>query len=443
VTLDSTFGEYLERPPPKAEPAEPPRAAATKPPAVRSLRLTAASAIAIQPVRWLWEGRIALGSLALLGGREGIGKSTAAYTLIADVTRGRLIGAHLGQPRAVLVAATEDSWAYTIVPRLLAADADLDLVYRVEVDTSEGVETGLSLPRDLHALEASVREVQAALILLDPLMSRLDSTLDTHKDSEVRLALEPVVSIADRTGAAVLGLIHVNKSNSGDPLSLLMGSRAFAAVARAVLFVMLDPDDESVRLLGQPKNNLGSIDLPTMTFRIESHQVAETEKGPIITGRLRWLDERAGSIRDAIEAASETLEARSATSEAADWLRDHLTSQGGTDDSASIKTAGGKAGHSLSALKRARQRIRVTSEAKGFPRRTFWSLSESLIGFIPGESGLTELTEPTGPTGGSVSPIGSVGPVGTPPTRGCADCGQQLLLDRPGRERCARCERAA
>jgi hypothetical protein len=40
----------------------------------------------MRPVHWLWDGRIPLGSLSLLGGREGIGKSTVAYTLAADIT---------------------------------------------------------------------------------------------------------------------------------------------------------------------------------------------------------------------------------------------------------------------------------------------------------------------------------------------------------------------
>jgi len=63
------------------------------------------------------------------------------------------------------------------------------------------------------------------------------------------------------SGAAVVGLIHVNKSVSTDALNTIMASRAFAAVARWVLFVMIDPDDESTRLLGLPKNNLGRTDL--------------------------------------------------------------------------------------------------------------------------------------------------------------------------------------
>ena len=130
------------------------------------------------------------------------------------------------------MCATEDSWEHTITPRLMAADADLELVYRVDVVTSDGAPGGLTLPADTVTMEAQLREVGAVLLLLDPLMSRLEAALDTHKDSEVRQALEPLTALADRSGVAVLGLIHVNKSRTNDPLSSLMGSRAFAAVSR-------------------------------------------------------------------------------------------------------------------------------------------------------------------------------------------------------------------
>lgn len=351
---------------------EPPAA-----PLLREVRLTPASSITVRPVHWLWKDRIALGTLALLGGREGIGKSMVGYTLAADVTCGRLPGERQNQPKSVIVAATEDSWEHTIVPRLIAAGADLDRVFRVDVTTLEGVHTGLSLPRDLAQLRDAVQQVDAALILLDPLMSRLDTKLDSHKDAEVRVALEPLVKLADDTGVAVLGLIHVNKTASTDPLTMLMASRAFAAVARAVLFMMLDPDDETIHLLGEPKNNLGRIDLPTLTFAIDSVHVADTDEGPVWTGRVNWLGEREQTIREALEASGETAETRSATSEATDWLQDHLTSQGGTDESVSIKVAGRRAGHSERTLKRAMQRLKVTVSSEGFPRKTYWTLRDT------------------------------------------------------------------
>src|SRR5206468_2558200 len=126
------------------------------------------------------------------------------------------------------------------------------------------------------------------LLLLDPLISRLDGALDTHKDAEVRQALEPLVAFADRSGCAVLGLIHVTKARTDDPLNSIMGSRAFAAVARAVLYVVADSGDPDLRLLGTPKNNLGRANGPSLRFRIEGVTVAHTADGPVTASRLHW-----------------------------------------------------------------------------------------------------------------------------------------------------------
>ena len=338
----------------------------------RTITLTAASTIRVRPVRWLWEGRLALGTLALLGGREGVGKSTSAYQLTADITAGRLPGVHHGQPKAVIVAATEDSWEHTIVPRLIAAAADLERVYRIDVTTGAGYTGSLTLPADLGALRHQIAEVDAAMLLLDPLMSRLDAKLDTHKDAEVRQALEPLVALADRSGVTVVGLIHVNKSISSDPLTMLMASRAFAAVARAVLFVTVDPDNETVRILGQPKNNLGRVDLPSLTFTIESAKVADTDEGPVWTGRLRWGDSDSRSIGEVLRSAAESADARSATDDAAGWLADYLQIHE-IVSSQTIKADGKEAGHGVDALKRGRQRIGAGAISHGFPRRTYWS----------------------------------------------------------------------
>jgi hypothetical protein len=54
----------------------------------RSVILRKASSIKPARVRWLWADRLAVGSLALLAGREGFGKSILAYWLVAVITRG-------------------------------------------------------------------------------------------------------------------------------------------------------------------------------------------------------------------------------------------------------------------------------------------------------------------------------------------------------------------
>ena len=230
----------------------------------RVLQLTSADTIRPKRVRWLWAERLPLGALALLAGRKGSGKSTFAYDLAARITRGELPGEYLGQPRGVLVCATEDSWEETIVPRLIAADADLARVYRVQIiNDGDLYALGLSLPRDIAKTEQAALSVGAAMLLLDPLMSRVEKAFDTHRDGEVRQVLEPVAALAQCCGLAVVGIIHFNKSTTTDILDRIMASKAFAAVARSVQAVVSDPDDETGqrRLFGTPKSNLGRADL--------------------------------------------------------------------------------------------------------------------------------------------------------------------------------------
>ena len=82
-----------------------------------------------------------------------VGESILAYWLVALIT-GAYCGEHYGQPKAVLVAAAEDSWEHTIVPRLMAAGADLDLVYRIEVITNVNVHSEITMPTTCTILKS-------------------------------------------------------------------------------------------------------------------------------------------------------------------------------------------------------------------------------------------------------------------------------------------------
>jgi AAA domain len=365
----------------------------------RVLDLTPASAIKVKPVHWLWDNRIPLGELTLLAGREGIAKSTIAYTLAAWITTGIMKGKYIGQPRSVIVAATEDSWEHTIVPRLMAAGANLDLVYRVDV-SEDGMDGFLTLPSDIGALHQIVKQVGAALVLLDPLMSRLSAHLDSHKDAEVRVALEPLTAFAKAAGAAVLGIIHVNKSTNSDPLTVIMGSRAFAAVSRSVLFAVKSPEDDGTFLFGQVKNNLGPKDVRTYRYRVVQDLVAETDEGLVLTGKINWLGKSDRSVEDVAAALAEGgMEGLSSVDEAAGWLEDYLTSEGGSKASRILKDVGAKAGHNERNLKRAASKLKVKFTSEDFPRTTFWTLPTKLQVPASGASALESvLTVPTGPT---------------------------------------------
>ena len=403
--------------------------------AKRQVHITPASNIRPRPVRWVWDGRVPVGALTLLGGREGLGKSIISCTHVADITRGRVPGVYAGTPRAVIIAATEDSWAHTVVPRLMAADADLTMVYRVDVETAGGGDVALSLPTDLPELERLIVNVKAVTLVLDPLLSRLDAVLDSHKDAEVRLALEPLVSMAERTACSILGLIHVNKSTTSDPLTMLMASRAFAAVARSVLFVMATPTTNPSVCSGNRRTISDATTSRRCRSRFDGVVVAETEDGPVLTGKLAWTGETDRSIQDALQQAHETAGLnRTTVGEAADWLKDFLASKDGSADSALVKKEAGKAGHSLPALQRARLKLKIATVSVGFPRRTNWVLQSFQC---PGETATTETTETTvaNPPSQSLQSLQSLQTPRARATTGCCEGGDLQV-------RCKLCRRS-
>lgn len=349
-------------------------------PAGRYITDMCAADIVPRRTEWTWTGRIPTGSLALIAGPEGTGKTTAGYWLAAQISRGLLPGIHHGTPKTVLIAATEDSWENTIVPRLIAAGADLHLIRRIEVTTGLGVAAALTLPRDIAELERVAAHHRAGLLLLDPLMSRLDSGLDSHRDGETRQALEPVAAVAGRTGMAVVGLIHFNKSGSPDLLGNVMASKAFTAVARSVSMVIRDPNDDTsrTRIFATPKNNLGRDDLPLMPFTIEGYRFPAPDGGEDIeTSRIVWQAERPGDLAELLASSRDTTTDRSVIGEAAEWLRDHLESQGGEDDRASILQAAKRQHYTEKQIDRAaRGRLGVIRRRQGFPSMSIWSLPE-------------------------------------------------------------------
>lgn len=339
----------------------------------RRVLLTAASSIKPRPVRWVWDDRVPAGAITLIPGREGIGKSLTLVWLTACITRGTLPGIHYGTPRPVIYAATEDSWAHTVVPRLIAAGADLDMVYRVDVRTETDQIAPLTLPHDTDALAETIQEMGVAMLALDPLMSVLSAGIDTHRDRELRTALDPLTALADRTGCAVVGLAHFNKGGGNDALNLITGSRAFSAVARAVISIARDPDDEEGGcVLSQSKNNLGRLDLPSLRYVIQSAEVA-TDEGPAHVGRLVFTGETDRSVTDII---SDSGEDRAEKKDAKQFLMEALAA-GPVRSKVIAQDAREGLGISERTLKRARQELGVKAEqmATGPNGKNEWWLS--------------------------------------------------------------------
>ncbi len=361
--------------PTQADPAPTPAAATD-----RRVILTKASQIKPRPVLWAWEDRMPAGHISLIPGREGIGKSLFVIWQIAQITRGTLPGIYYGTPRPVFYCATEDSWQHTIVPRLIAARADLDLVYRIDVESIEAstgtsVLVELTMPRDCDVVGAEIKRLGIAMMALDPLISVIDRRVDTYNDRDMRTVLEPLGRLADETGATIVGLAHFNKSADADPLNLIIGSRAFTAFVRSIIAIARDPDDENGGcVVSQVKNNLGRLDLPNLTYVIQSATI-ETDEGPCKVGRLQFTGESQRSVRDILaETAVASALDRTERAECIEWLRQTLAN--GPQLSRDIETEAQAHGYSRTTLKRARKQLGVKPEqlATGKGGRTEWWL---------------------------------------------------------------------
>lgn len=334
-----------------------------------------------QAVRWLMDELIPMGELTVMAGRQGIGKSTLAYELAASVTRGTLTGVFEGSPRAVLIVATEDSVTHTIVPRLQAAHADLRLVRAVTIERADGTESVLNLTQDIDGLAQAVDTYDVALILIDPLMSRM-SGKDTHKDAEVREALEPLVKLAHDHDSAALALVHVNKSASLDPLNLVMGSVAFTAVPRSVLFVSIDPSDESTRLLGHVKSNLGPIRRGSLTFTIETVLVPSEDRTEVSTSRIKWGKPDSRSIAQVIAEVQRAERGPTIADETAQWIVGYMRDLGRPCTRAELLEAASDAGWTTGQINKGQRKlgpllISKRASVRGGP--AMWTLREGEV----------------------------------------------------------------
>jgi putative DNA primase/helicase len=218
-------------------------------------------------IDWLWTDYVPRGMTSIFGGFPGVGKSTILYDLAARTSC---------EGKVVLIVTAEDHLAAVVRPRLEAAGADLDLVRIVTVP--------ITLPDDVAVLGSLVRDYEAALLVLDPLVAFIGDGVNTHRDHHVRRVLAPLADLAEKTGVALVVVIHTNKGRENEPLMRISGSIGFSGAARTVLLAADDPKEEARRIFAVVKSNLAEFP-PPLAYRVVGVQL----EGGISTSRIEWL----------------------------------------------------------------------------------------------------------------------------------------------------------
>jgi putative DNA primase/helicase len=325
--------------------------------------------IAPRVVEWIWKHWLAKGKFHLLAGKPGIGKSTLVFALLAAITRGGPFpdGSRC-EPAYVVLWSNEDDVADTIVPRLIAAGADMSKVRfpdgvvkpffgapdarrKTETTASEAFHPArhmADLTAAVHALQAEGKLVGAAMV--DPVVSMFQAAGRgaSNNAAETRDALQPLSNFARDTGVAVIGVTHFTKGTDGqDPLERVSGSGAFAALAR-IVWCAAQGEEGPARLV-RVKSNVGP------TGDGYEYTLEQTEGGQLV----QWGALLRGYARTLLEEIAPALIKRGEKTEhATNWLMGLLYEAGDAGMAIShIKAAAVAYGISWRTVEKAREKM--------------------------------------------------------------------------------------
>lgn len=314
---------------------------------------------------WLWDQWLPEGSLALLDGDPGEGKSTITIDIASRITNGWPMPPYASEDRVydpgnVLLMSAEDHPAKTIRKRLDAAGADTSRVHCLT--GMDGGDRPPELPRDIATIEDIVAADAVKLVVIDPLMAYLSGQVDSFRDQDVRRVLHRLAIMAERTGASVLLVRHLTKDSSKAAKYRGGGSIGIIGAARSGLLVGTDPDDDSCNVLASSKSNLGP--------RPTSLRYSVVEAGA--SSRIEWLGETQATADEIGRPDKGQDRGPSKVDRCGDLLRRLLAN--GPRDAAEVSQLCDAAGFSKRTMMRARKELDVVAKREGFGADGTWQL---------------------------------------------------------------------
>lgn len=354
-----------------------------QPKPARRLKVTLGSDVKMRVIEWWEEFWIAMGALTLLAGREGLGKSTIACHWAARETRAG---------RFVIYLHSEDSREHTVVPRLLAAGADLSKVIFLDVETEFTDSGNVVLPYDTEQLDELITEYHVTFMVLDAATSVMASQLSGKDDRQVRQYLEPLSQLAARHNIVILGLVHFGKRDGADSGKLILGSIAWSQVARSVLSVALDPDGGNLVVT----NTKGNLAPKTRSVEARIRSTAITIDGQHTEiGVLEWLGETTADARDYLSG-----EDGQSNRDVDEWLTEYLTPA--RQKATEIFSAADANGFSKDQVKRAKKRVGAQAIKDGV---WWWELPTIVEGTVVEERTDTVSEQESTPNTRSLAPL--------------------------------------
>ena len=324
----------------------------TDPPAFESVAdIVYLSELQLRPVEWLWKDRLAFGTLAMISGEPGSGKTWVALAIAAALTRGR--APYTGEKLKscpVLYASMEHDSSEVIHPRFagLNGDATRFVVLRGAVSAPSVL---------LSVLEDALQRTQARLLILDPFHSLFGHGVDLHQPTETRPLLKALAGLADKHRCCILLIRHLHRRGLGRPANRGQGSAEISEALRTEFLAGTSPDAPSQPILLQVKSNLGSL-APPMAYKIDD------------VGKFSWTG-HSTLTQEELLATRPTGAGRPERRFAGEWLRRYL--QDRSETQGKIESDAARDGVSIATLRRAKLDLGVRSAKHGTNGLWYWA----------------------------------------------------------------------
>ena len=236
--------------------------------------------IETRTVEWLWKPFIPYGKVTIIQGDGGEGKTSLILTIAAMLTQGiqpptmkngRLISAdYLDNPvsidpQNVFYASTEEEIADSALPTFLINDG----VRNRFAFSAEKTEHLTLCEEDIREV---IEQTKARLLIIDPLQAFLPKGVTLNNVSRMRPVFTALSNIALETGAAIVLLGHMNKSENAKMIHRGLGSADISAAVRSIILVEKDEEDDDLRIVRTVKSNFRECDYSPIGTRMDDKE---------------------------------------------------------------------------------------------------------------------------------------------------------------------------
>lgn len=200
----------------------------------RLVDLDALLALPPKPIPWRVQDIVADGTLTIISGESGAGKSWLAQAMCTGVARGEPVAGLECTPGVALYIDAEMGPAMFVDQRLRptgATTAGFSYIDAMGLDVSK--------PDDLGWVQAQITRLGATFVVIDSLRRLTPSKCENESD-DMAPAIAALAKVARDTRAAIVTVHH-----KGDSEKFFRGSSAIRDQCDALFALLRDPDDEN------------------------------------------------------------------------------------------------------------------------------------------------------------------------------------------------------